>query len=55
MAEEYYHSVKAFRKGFIRFEESAHSMIIAEPDKVTREPIEIAGETLEYNEVMVWT
>ena len=46
LAEEYYNSVKAPKKGFVWFEESGHTMIFEEPDKMTRELISIARETL---------
>ncbi len=46
LAEEYYKFVKAPKKGFIWFEESAHLLIFEEPDRVTRELIKIAEDTL---------
>jgi pimeloyl-ACP methyl ester carboxylesterase len=46
LAEEYYTFVKAPKKGFIWFEESAHSLIFEEPDRVTKELIKIAEDTL---------
>jgi pimeloyl-ACP methyl ester carboxylesterase len=46
LAEEYYKFVKAPKKGFIWFEESAHFLIFEEPDKLTRELIQIAEKTL---------
>jgi pimeloyl-ACP methyl ester carboxylesterase len=46
LAEEYYKFVKAPKKGFIWFEESAHLLIFEEPDTVTRELIKIAEEVL---------
>ena len=46
LAQEYYNSVKAPKKGFIWFEESGHTMIFEEPDKMTSELIAIARETL---------
>ena len=46
LAEEYYNFVKAPKKDLIWFEESAHYMLFAEPNKITRELIRIARETL---------
>jgi pimeloyl-ACP methyl ester carboxylesterase len=46
LALEYYNRVEAPKKGFIWFEESGHTMIFEEPDKMTRELIAIARETL---------
>ncbi len=46
LAEEYYKFVKAPKKDLIWFEESAHYMIFAEPNKMTQELIRIAHETL---------
>ncbi|NIB38426.1 alpha/beta hydrolase [Pseudomaricurvus alkylphenolicus] len=46
LAEEYYSFLKAPKKAFIWFENSAHTMIFEEPDKMTRELIKIAQETL---------
>jgi pimeloyl-ACP methyl ester carboxylesterase len=47
LAEEYYNSVKAPKKGFIWFEDSGHTMIFEEPEKMTRELITIARDTLQ--------
>ena len=46
LTEEYYKFVKAPKKGFIWFEESAHLLIFEEPDKVAGELIKIAEDTL---------
>lgn len=47
LAEKYYKMVDAPKKGFIWFENSGHLMTYSETDKMTRELIKIAKETLQ--------
>ena len=46
LAEEYYNFVKAPKKGFIWFEESAHLLVFEEPDKMAKELIKISEDIL---------
>ncbi len=46
LAEEYYYYVEAPKKELIWFEDSAHYMIFAEPDKMARELGRIGEEVL---------